>query len=248
MERTPNVNVRWWTTILPMLKFPRYLYAREHDGTTEFVVRSRDNPLSERMSIVTSKDIQSWKVTSPSQVTRHGTTTRLSQNWPNLQTRNQAGFSGIGIGQSAFNQMICAMHVSCRDVKWTGTLAQSEREIEIFQTLRHRYTYGILCEENVCAEKNIFITPPTDMSFTRMYRQAYLTWSCNIHEATCKQACKHRSKRIGRLPNGSSGRFTVRSASVSVYPRFTRITIIRVYPLFPSLSPVVLSGYSVPTN
>ena len=99
--------------------------------------------------------------------------------------------------------MICAIHVSCRDVKWTGTLAQSEREIEIFQTLRHRYTYGILCEENVCAEKHIFITPPTDMSFTRMYRQAYLTWSCNIHEATCKQACKHRSKRIGRLPNGS---------------------------------------------
>ena len=152
MERTPNVNVRWWTTILPMLKFPRYLYAREHDVTTESAVRSRDNPLSERMSI----DNQSWKVTSPSQVTRHGT--RLSQNWPNLQTRNQAGFSGIGIGQSAFNQMICAMHVSCRDVKWTGTLAQSEREIEIFQTLRHCYTYGKLCEENVCAEKNIFIT------------------------------------------------------------------------------------------
>ena len=39
-----------------------------------------------------------------------------------------------------------------------GCLASPEREIEIFQTLRHRYTYGILCEENVCAEKNIFIT------------------------------------------------------------------------------------------
>ena len=47
------------------------------------------------------------------------------------------------------------------------------------------------------------LPPPTDMSFTSMYRQAYLTWSCNIQEATCKQACKHRSKRIGRLPNGS---------------------------------------------
>ena len=139
MERTPNVNVRWWTTILPMLKFPRYLYAREHDVTTESAVLSRDNPLSERMSIVISKDIQSWKVTSLSQVTRHGMTTRLSQNWPNLQTRNQAGFSGIGIGQSAFNQMICAIHVSCRYVKWTGTLAQSKREIEIVQTLKHQY-------------------------------------------------------------------------------------------------------------
>ena len=84
----------------------------------------------------------------------------IISEWPNLQTRNQAGFSGIGFGQIAFNQMICAIHVSCRDVKWTGTLAQSKREIEIFQTLRHRYTYGKLCEENVCAEKNIFITPP----------------------------------------------------------------------------------------
>ena len=52
---------------------------------------------------------------------------------------------------------------------------------------------------------------------------------------------QHASKRasIGRNESGdfqtAVGRFTVRSASVSVYPRFTRITIIRVYPLFPSL-------------
>ena len=83
----------------------------------------------------------------------------IISEWPNLQTRNQAGFSGIGFGQIAFNQMICAIHVSCRDVKWTGTLAQSKREIEIFQTLRHRYyTYGIRSEEKVCAGNNIFIT------------------------------------------------------------------------------------------
>ena len=65
---------------------------------------------------------------------------------------------------------------------------------------------------------------------------------------------QHASKRasIGRNESGdfqtAVGRFTVRSASVSAYPRFTGITIIRVYPLFPSLSPVVLSGYSIPTS
>ena len=47
MERTPSVNVRWWTTILPMLKFPRYLYAREHDATTKSAVRSDCPTLSD---------------------------------------------------------------------------------------------------------------------------------------------------------------------------------------------------------
>ena len=43
------------------------------------------------------------------------------------------------IRSAAVNPMICAIHVSCRDVRWPRTLAQSKREIGIVQTLEHRY-------------------------------------------------------------------------------------------------------------
>ena len=105
-----------------------------------------------------------------------------------------------------------------------------------------------ICEENVCAEKNIFITPPPQTCPSLVCIVKHIL---RDHATYTKQ---HASKRasIGRNESDdfqtAVGRFTVRSASVSVYPRFTRITIIRVYPLFPSLSPVVLSGYSIPTS
>ena len=94
----------------------------------------------------------------------------------------------------------------------------------------------------------ILYTPPQTCS-SLVCIDKHIIWLCNIREATCKQACKHRSKRIGRLPNGSRKVHSTSSASVSAYPRDTGYrTIIRACPLFPSLSPIVLSGYSVPTN
>ena len=51
MERTPNVNVRWWTTILPMLKFPRY-YTRGN-------MMEPPSPLSIRATIRCPKECRS---------------------------------------------------------------------------------------------------------------------------------------------------------------------------------------------
>ena len=126
-----------------------------------------------------------------------------------------------------------------------GAVRKRNRDIPDVKT--SLYVWNIMWRKCLCREEYIHYPPPqTCPSLVCIVKHIL-----RDHATYMKQ---HASKRasIGRNESGdfqtAVGRFTVRSASVSAYPRFTGITIIRVYPLFPSLSPVVLSGYSIPTS
>ena len=56
MERTPNVSVRRWTTIMPMLKFPRYIYTRGNmmEPPSPFARQSVVRKNVDRQSVVES--------------------------------------------------------------------------------------------------------------------------------------------------------------------------------------------------
>ena len=113
-----------------------------------------------------------------------------------------------------------------------GAVRKRNRDIPDVKT--SLYVWNIMWRKCLCREEYIHYPPPqTCPSLVCIVKHIL-----RDHATYMKQ---HASKRasIGRNESGdfqtAVGRFTVRSASVSAYPRFTGITIIRVYMLFPSL-------------
>ena len=119
-------------------------------------------------------------------------------------------------------------------------MAQSKREIEIFQTLRHRYyTYGICEEKCLCREGYAHHAhyPPH-----RHVLHQYVSTSISSDYATYVK--QHASKRasIGRNESGDFQYLPHKEGSQNGPLRCRRIhgiqgigRIIRAYPLFPSL-------------
>ena len=75
------------------------IYVRKHEGPV-----ASDLTISRARRNVNRQSVVSERMSNPSSqvrcALRDATFTMTFAKWPNLQTRNQAGFSGIGFGQS----------------------------------------------------------------------------------------------------------------------------------------------------
>ena len=131
------------------------IYVRKHEGPV-----ASDLTISRVRRNVNRQSVVSERMSNPSSQVRYAlrdaTFTMTFAKWPNLQTRNQAGFSGIGFGQSCVQPGDLR---NPRQLSWCemnrdfGAVQKRNRNIPDVKT--SLYVWKIMWRKCLCREEYI---------------------------------------------------------------------------------------------